>query len=252
MAASPRYALVSLGLAPDVDPAWVIELYGGMRTACDEYALSLVGGDLNAAPATVVSVTVMGEVAKGRAVLRSGAKPGDRIVVTGALGASAGGLALARAGHPAAATPWGRGLLEAHFRPAARVGEAATLSQSGATAMMDVSDGLLLDLSRLCAESAVGAKVELARVPVAPELAELAAVVEVDPLELALSGGEDYELLATIEEPAVESARLKLDERFGVALTDIGVITDQGLVVVDADGREGEAQPRGWDHFRER
>src|SRR5207245_7342311 len=98
-----------------------------MRAACDEYALSLVGGDLNRAAQVIVSVSAVGEVARGRAVLRSGARPGDRIVVTGSLGAAAGGLALARAALPAAATPRGRALLEAQFRPTARVGEGATL-----------------------------------------------------------------------------------------------------------------------------
>jgi len=252
MAASPRYALVALGLPPDVDPSWVIELFGGMRAACDEYALSLVGGDLSAAAEVVVSVTVTGEAVRGKAVLRSGARPGDRVVVTGTLGAAAGGLALARAGHPAASTPWGRALLQAHFRPEARVGEGQTLGQAGATAMMDLSDGLLLDLSRLCAESAVGARVELTRVPVAPELLELSSVVQVDPLELALSGGEDYELLATIDPAAVDGARSKLEERFGVALTDVGEIRERGFVAVDADGEERPIEPRGWEHFGRR
>jgi thiamine-monophosphate kinase len=249
MAASPRYALISLALASGTDPAWVIELYGGMRTACDEYALSLVGGDLNRSDRVTISVTVIGEVARGRAVLRSGARPGDRVVVTGALGAAAGGLALARAGHPAATTPWGRVLLESQYRPVARVGEGATLAQAGATAMMDLSDGLALDLSRLCAESAVGVRLQVDAVPVAPALFELAEVIEVDPRALAISGGEDYELLATIDPGAIEPARAKLDDRFGVMLTDIGEITESELIAVDGDGRESPLEPRGWDHF---
>src|SRR5437763_7052745 len=85
MAGSPRYALLSLAIPSDVQASWVIELFGGMRAACDEYALSLVGGDLSRAPQVVLSVAVVGEVAGGRAVLRSGARPGDRIVVTGTL-----------------------------------------------------------------------------------------------------------------------------------------------------------------------
>jgi thiamine-monophosphate kinase len=252
MAASPRYATVSLELSDDVAPAWVIELYGGMREACGEYALSLVGGDLSRGSELVISVSAAGEVARGRAVLRSGAKPGDRIVVTGSLGAAAGGLELARSGHQAAATPWGRALLEAQFRPAARVGEGASLAQSGATAMMDVSDGLALDLSRLCAESATGARIEEAAIPIANELHELAGALTIDPLELALSGGEDYELLATIDPAAVEPARARLEERFGVALTDVGEITGQGFVLVHADGSERPLEPKGWDHFSSR
>jgi thiamine-monophosphate kinase len=229
--------------------AWVIELYGGFRAACDEYALSLVGGDLSLADRIVISVTVGGEVAKGKAVLRSGASPGDRIVVTGALGASAGGLLLARNGGEAVTTEWGRALIEAHFRPVARVGEGETLAQAGATAMMDLSDGLALDLSRLCAESAVGARVQLDAIPVAPQLRELTRVLSIDPLEVALSGGEDYELLATIDGSVVATAGAKLEERFGVPLTEIGEITESGLLAVDADGGERALEPKGWDHF---
>ncbi|GIV00146.1 MAG: hypothetical protein KatS3mg014_1761 [Actinomycetota bacterium] len=97
MAASPRYALVSLALPPEVDAAWVVDLAGGMRAACDEHAIALVGGDTNRAPVVTISVTVVGEVPPGRAVRRSGARVGDAIVVTGELGGAAGGLALARA-----------------------------------------------------------------------------------------------------------------------------------------------------------
>ena len=252
MGGSPRYAVVSLAFPRDVEPPWIMELFGGMRAACDEYALSLVGGDLSASAEVMVSVTVVGEVARGKAVFRSGASAGERVVVTGALGAAAGGLRLARAGVPASVlgSPWARELLDAQFRPVARVGEGQTLAQVGATAMMDVSDGLALDLSRLCRESGVGARVELASVPVAPALRELASVTDADPLELALSGGEDYELLATLDHAVVNRAGSRLEERFGVALTDVGEITaEPGLVAVAQDGTERALEPKGWDHF---
>ena len=146
MAASPRYALVAIAAPSDVDAAWVVELVGGMRDACAEYALALVGGDTNRADLVVVSVAMVGEVAPGRAVLRSGARVGDRVVVTGSLGAAAGGLALSRAASGRAADalsqPWGRVLIEALERPVARVGEAQVLARVGATALMDLSDGL--------------------------------------------------------------------------------------------------------------
>jgi thiamine-monophosphate kinase len=253
MAASPRYALVSVGLPRDVAEAWVMELFGGMRAACDEYALSLVGGDTNGAGVVIISVTVVGEVAPERAVARSGARPGDLVVVTGSLGAAAGGFVLSRA-HPskvakALAEPWARPLLGALARPIARVGEAQTLAQAGATAMMDLSDGLARDLSRLCIESGVGARVELANLPVPEALRQGAAFLGVDPVELALSGGEDYELLATIDLTHLERARQELDERFGVTLTEVGAIIEEGFVQVDGSGRESPLPPRGWDHF---
>jgi thiamine-monophosphate kinase len=254
MAASPRYALVSLGLPEDVEAAWVVELAAGMRAACDEYALALVGGDTDRAPVVVVSVSVAGDVAPGRAVPRSGARVGDAVVVTGELGAAAGGFALSRA-HPSRAAaalsqPWGRELAEALARPVARVGEARTLAQAGATAMMDISDGLAKDLARLCRASGVGARVELARVPVAAALRAGAETLGVDALALALGGGEDYELLATLPPEAVGPARAALDERFGVPLAEIGrIVEGSGLVAVDADGREAPLEPVGWDHF---
>jgi thiamine-monophosphate kinase len=254
MAASPRYALVSVGLPTDLEAAWVVELAGGMRAACDEYALALVGGDTDRAPVVVISVTVVGEVAPGRAVLRSGARAGDAIVVTGELGAAAGGFALSRA-HPSRAAaalsqPWGRELADALARPVARVGEARTLAQAGARAMMDLSDGLAKDLARLCRASGVGARVELARLPVAAALRAGAETLGVDALALALGGGEDYELLATLPPEAVEPARAALAERFGVPLAEIGrIVEGSGLVAVDADGREAPLEPVGWDHF---
>ena len=250
MAASPRYALVSLALAPDVDERWVVELYGGMRVACEEYAMSLVGGDLSSAREVFISVTVAGEVAPGRAIPRSGARPGDRLVVTGTLGASAGGLRLTREGRRAdIAAQWGRGLIAAHQRPAARVGEALTLAAAGASAMMDISDGLAKDLSRMCTESGVGARLDVAAVPVSPWLEPLAASLGADPLELALSGGEDYELLVAMETSDVPQAREELRSRFGVPLSEVGEVIEEGLVALWPDGEERPLEPRGWEHF---
>jgi thiamine-monophosphate kinase len=254
MGASPRYALASVALTPDVERAWVIELAAGMREACLEYALSLVGGDTNRADRIVVSVTAVGEVAPGHAVTRGGARPGDAIVVTGSLGAAAGGLALSRASQSTASTvltqPDGRSLIQALARPVARVGEGRTLAAAGATAMMDLSDGLAKDLGRLCASSHVGARVELRSIPVAPALAEAADALGLDALEVALGGGEDYELLATMPLDRIDEAAATLHERFGVPLTVLGSIVEgDGVVAVSGDGDERSLEPSGWDHF---
>jgi thiamine-monophosphate kinase len=254
MGGSPRYALVSLGLPSDVEPGWVVELFGGLRDGAAEYAVALVGGDTSLSERVIVSVALTGEVAKGGAVLRSGARPGDRVVVTGALGAAAGGLRLAQAPPEdvgaAVVSEWGRGLISAHVRPVARVGEGQTLAQVGATAMIDISDGLAIDLGRLCRESGVAAALELAAIPVAFGLYELKGVVPIDPLELALAGGEDYELLATLPPEGVSDTAGRLAERFGTQLTDIGEIREgEGLVAIDEDGTERPMEPAGWDHF---
>jgi thiamine-monophosphate kinase len=253
MGASPRYALVSLGLHPDVDPAWVMELYGGMMEACAEHAVSIVGGDLSRAAEVVISVTLVGEAPLGRAILRSGAGPGERIAVTGGLGASAAGLLLSRSSKETLAEAltggWGRELIRAHERPPARVGEGQTLAQSGATAMMDLSDGLTRDLPRLCRASEVGATIRAGAIPVAQEVTTLAGRLGLDALELALSGGEDYELLVVLRPGAFDEAAERLRERFGVPLTEIGETTEDGIVLVDETGTSRPLEARGWDHF---
>jgi thiamine-monophosphate kinase len=253
MGGSPRYGLASVGVSTAVEAPWVMELYGGMREAADEYAMALVGGDTNRAERVVLSVTVVGEVAAGRAVTRGGARPGDRLVVTGSLGKAAGGLRLAQEQPEEVmeilGTEWARTLVQALERPVARVGEGQALARAGATAMMDLSDGLALDLSRLCRESEVGAVVREKEVPVAVELRELARVQSLDPLDLALYGGEDYELLATMPPGSVEGARDSIGERFGTPVTEIGEITEGSMVLEMPDGSSRPLEPKGWDHF---
>jgi thiamine-monophosphate kinase len=239
MGASPRAAVCALTLTDEVDAAWVMGLFGGMREACDEFALWLVGGDLSRGAEIGIAVTVTGEVAPGRAVLRSGAHPGDKIVVTGQLGGAGAGLRLTQLrGMP---TDEQRAAILRHLRPTARVGEGAVLARLGATAMIDVSDGLSLDLSRLARASGVGVRLQLGSVPVAPAAT----------LDDALGGGEDYELLATLPDVGVvEVARAELRDAFGVELTEIGVVIEgEGLLGVGEDGVERPLEATGWDHF---
>jgi thiamine-monophosphate kinase len=239
MGASPRAAVCQLSLSGDVDAAWVMELFGGMREACDEFALWLVGGNLSSGGEVQIVVTVTGEVAPGLAVPRSGARAGDRVVVTGDLGGSAAGLQLSM--QHTIPNDEQRALIRRHLRPTPRVGEGLVLSRSGATAMIDVSDGLALDLSRLCRASGVGASIGLDAVPVAGGAT----------LADALGGGEDYELIATLPTAeAVGVAREELKEAFGVPLTEIGhIVEGTGVVAVGADGIERVLDASGWDHF---
>ena len=254
MGGSPRFGLASLAVSPRLAASWVMELYGGMRQAANEYGMTLVGGDTSRGEQAVLSVTVIGEVGSGREVRRSGARPGDVLVVTGTLGGSAGGLWVAREQHDrqseALSSEWGRALVALHERPVARVGEGQTLAAAGATSMIDLSDGLALDLGRVCEESSCGARVRLDAIPLAPGLEDLQRFGQVEPLDLALHGGEDYELLATMPPEAVESARGALRERFRIDLTEIGEITSaRELIAVGDDGSEDALEPKGWDHF---
>ena len=254
MGGSPRFGLACVAVSAKLEASWVMELYGGMRQASDDYGMTLVGGDTSSSDRAVLSVTVIGEVGAGRAVTRRGARPGDVLVVTGSLGGSAGGLRVARAQHQsqseALSSEWGRALVARHERPVARVGEGQTLAAAGATAMIDLSDGLSLDVARLCEESGVGARLDLERIPIADGLEQLGTLMQLEPLDLALHGGEDYELLATLPKDAVEPTREALRERFRTPLTEIGEITPgREVIAVGDDGSEDPLEPKGWDHF---
>jgi thiamine-monophosphate kinase len=238
MAASPRYALCALTFSDDVDSGWAMELFGGMREASDEFACTLVGGNLARGSDVSVVISLTGEVARGAAVRRTGAEPGDLVVVTGVLGGAAAGRRLARSG-----PPWTEDELDAirrHARPVPRVGEAPVLARHGVTAMIDVSDGLTRDLVRMCEASDVGVRLDLGKVPAHPAAAE----------GEALGGGEDYELLATMPSGAsfVDAAR-ELAEVFATPLTAIGTITQEGLEATDDLGVTRPLEPAGWDHF---
>lgn len=238
MAASPRYALCALTLSKDVDAGWAMELFGGMREASDEFACTLVGGNLARGSEVSVVISLTGEVARGAAVRRSGAEPEHLVVVTGVLGGAAAGRRLAQRG-----APWTEDELDAirrHARPVPRVGEAPVLARHGVTAMIDVSDGLTRDLARICEASGVGVRLDLGKVPAHPAAAE----------DEVLGGGEDYELLATMpsEAACVDAAR-ELAEVFATPLTAIGTITREGLEATDDLGVTRPLEPAGWDHF---
>jgi thiamine-monophosphate kinase len=240
MAASPRYALCALTLSDDVDAAWTMELFGGMREACGEFATSLVGGNIARGSSVSIDVTLTGEVARGRAITRAGAQPGDTVVVTGSLGGAAAGIRLTREAIHGQLTDVVRDAIRRQQRPTPRVGEAQVLARHGATAMIDVSDGLARDLTRICEASGVGVRLDLSKIPAHPAAAE----------GEALGGGEDYELLATMpSELAVSEASTEVLDVFGVPVTTIGVILVGDPEAVDADGGRHPLEPAGWDHF---
>ncbi len=240
MAASPRYALCSLTLSERVDAAWAMELFGGIRDACDEHALWLVGGDLTRGSEISIAVTAVGEVAPGRAVTRSGATPGDVIVVTGSLGGAAAGRRIVEGSDPRGLRPAERDAVGRFVRPAARIGEAALLAAGYLTAMIDLSDGLTMDLARVCEASGVGAEIRLASLPIHDTATR----------EDALGGGEDYELLATVGPESSEATIAAVRDTFGIEVTRIGVITElPGLTGIGEDGSPRSLPATGWDPF---
>lgn len=257
MGARPRWALVSLAVPPET---WAsdfgAELYEGLLGLADSYEVRLIGGDLSRAPGQVViDSIVMGECASGNAVLRSGAKPGDHLFVTGSLGGSAAGLRLiergARVGVHELEDPDVRSIQELlirHLRPAPRVGWGLVLGEERlATAMIDISDGLSSDLHHLCRESRVGAIVQSAKLPIDSRVAALCGRRALDPLMLALHGGEDFELLFSVSAENVPRLPSKVD---GVGLTQIGEIRPESEAIRVSEGsRVWDLKPEGWKHF---
>jgi thiamine-monophosphate kinase len=249
MGATPRFFLLTLSLPKSIKPAWLDGFLSGMRRAARELKVQIIGGDTTASSEVVISITVLGEIAPGLAVKRSGARPGDLIYVSGTLGRAQLGLQLVLAGHARDARC--RAELAAHLYPRIQIGLGSWLAQRRIpTAMMDLSDGLSTDLARLCRASKTGARISANQVP-APEFPALALKKLRGPkpnaLEMALNGGEDYELLFTVPKRLV--GRLKTSPDFS-ALTCIGEITaGKSLCLVAEDGREKNLRPGGWDPF---
>jgi thiamine-monophosphate kinase len=246
MGARPVLATIALGFPVQTDPAWVLGLYDGIAALAQRARCAIAGGDLTRAAQIVVSITVVGEVRPSNLKTRAGARPGDVLAVTGPLGASRAGLVAAVERPELAADPAFADVLTAYRTPEPRLAEGRWLAASRhVRAMMDVSDGLSTDLARLCAASGAGAIVE--RVPVHPGAARLAALTGGDPERWALDGGEDFELLASIERRAFAHLATRFRQRFGRRLEAVGTVTE-GSGIRLADG--SPVVPSGWDHLR--
>lgn len=247
MAGEPICALVSLFLPRGFEVEAVDEIYKGLNEAADSYRVSISGGDVVRSPHLSLTVTVIGEVEKSSLTLRSGAKPGDSVCVSGSLGGAEAGLLALRS-----SLEVDEEIYRSHLCPVPRIEEAKILLEScRVNSMIDLSDGLATDMSHIAEESGVEAKLYRDRLPVSNEARVVAAVSGRDPLELALFGGEDFELLFTLPKDQVKAAIDSLKER--VVVTEIGEITsgEQGVLLVT----EERAQPlasAGYDHFRER
>jgi len=246
MGGVPRCFLLSLALPESHTGHWLDAFLGGLRRASRKFNCTLAGGDTTQRREILISVTAMGEIRKARAVLRSGARAGDIIYVTGRLGEAELGLRILRSsfGQARPSNP----ILKKHLYPEPRLAVGRWLAERGfATSMMDLSDGISSDLPRLCAASGVGADVEGGKLPLVKHLSTSRSAA-VDPLQLALHGGDDYELLFTVRPSKVNM----LPKIFrAVPLTAIGRITEQrGLVLLKQDGRERQLHPGGWDPFR--
>ena len=243
MGCAPTYAVVTLGLRGDLPVDGIAAMYGGIADAAGRFGCAVVGGDITASPALFVSVAMLGSrQGRGGLLTRMGAAPGQAVAVTGRVGSSAAGLRLLRRG-ASEDGPLSR-LRDAHLRPQPRLSEGQAIADASASAAIDVSDGLVADLTKLCAASGVGAEIDGASVPVDPALAP---AFQDDWLELALGGGEDYELLFTARDEVVARIVGEID----TPVTVIGRTVDasHGINVIDASGAPIALRHQGWDHL---
>jgi thiamine-monophosphate kinase len=244
MGGVPGFALVNLSLPGDTEVDDVTQLYRGMADLANWHKVAIVGGNITSAPVVMIAVTVIGRGLTEGLLRRSAAVPGDRIAVTGCLGASAAGLKLLT-GNLKLAPETAALLRKAHLQPQPRIPQGQALVRRGVRAAIDISDGLVADLGHICAASKVGATVRVDAVPIHPLVKEAFGK---DSLRMALTGGEDYELLFTASERIMEDVRASLGADCPV--TVIGEISGgTGVVLLGEDGKPYHIDGHGWDHF---
>lgn len=253
MGGEPNWAMLTLGVPEKLwNSNFLEDFYRGWYQLAEIHGVELAGGDISRTPdKLVIDSIVGGDVPIGRAILRSGARPDDAVVVTGSLGASAGGLILLQNdSRIETADTWKRDLLLSHLKAEPRTETASFLQDFGSiTALIDISDGLSSDLGHICEASGVGALINAASIPVAAELKNLFASFE-DRLDLALNGGEDFQLLFTLPQNRIADLIESSKSRPGIGpFTVIGEITSRPGVLELANGEIRVVELGGFRHF---
>lgn len=242
MGGEPKWAMLSIGVPKELWNTKVIDkFYEGWFALADKYEVELVGGDVSRTPdKLVIDSIVGGEVHKGKAIMRSGAKPGDAIYVTGSLGGAAGALKLLENSTNLEIST--SKLVLRQLKPAPQLDIANLLQKLGiATSMIDVSDGLSSDLFHVCQQSGAGAKIFAERIPIDTELLDHFAPDE--SLETALHGGEDFELLFTVDQESTSLLK-------GINAVNIGEITSNvGIIEIIRNDQAETLEPKGYRHF---
>ncbi len=246
-----KYAFLSVALPKTLESSWLSDLIGGIRQACDQWNVFLLGGDtVESKRDLFFSLTLMGTADLQKIKYRHLAKPGDILCVSGYLGDSGGGLKALQQQLPK--TKEVEYLIHAHFHPEPQPSHGIWLAAHSAVhAMMDISDGLICDLRRLLKSSQVGAVIEISNLPISDPLSRSSRDHGWNPLELALTGGEDYCLLLTVVEDAFEEIQHSFQKQFGQPLYPIGRITDQKEeLLYQKHNQTVELNYKTFDHFR--
>ncbi len=251
MGAKPTVAVVSLGLPKNYPVADLEAFYDGMKSWGESFGAQIVGGDTVGSDSFVVNIALIGEVESGRALKRSGAKEGEALFVTGTIGDSAAGLHALQ--HPSAKAKDAASLLvKRHLTPVPRFAVGRALStQKLATSAIDISDGLSSEIHHLCEESGVGAEIHEEALPLSPALLNYCEVHSLNPVTLALDGGEDYELLFTTPLSKISDVIRKLPGETGVGCKSIGrmVPKSKGITFITRKGERAPLKSKGFNHF---
>jgi len=245
MGGMPEYALISLALPGELDVEAIHKLINSMIHLAGEFGVAIVGGNLAAAPNIVITITIIG-CSKGKTLLRrSTASPGNQIAVTGHLGLSAAGLEMLK-GKASLNPETSDFLRRAHVQPIPRIKEGQILVECGVNTAIDISDGLIADLNHICESSKVNARIELERIPIHPSIKANFSNYK----QLALHGGEDYELLFIADKTIITRVKQALN----CPVTVIGDITEeespQRVIIIDSKGKAISCKKGGWEHFK--
>jgi len=242
MGGIPRYALVSLALPDNSQVEDIAALYNGMLKFAKQYGVTIIGGDISRAPLVAISITILGSNPTKNVLTRSSAQAGDIVAVTGNLGAAAAGMEIVKSQRHLGKEAENR-LEDAFLHPTPRIAEGLLLVEQGVKTAIDISDGLVADLGQICKASQVAARIEVERVPIEPAVK---TAFKAKALELALSGGEDYELLFTASAEIVA----KVKKAASVPVTTIGeIVAGKGVSLVDKQGKPFKLSKAGWEHF---
>lgn len=251
MGGRPLFILVSLAIPVEMDVEFIHDLYKGMKDICGHYKVNILGGDTVASPdPLIINVSLIGDAKADEVLYRSGARPGDKIYLTGTVGDSAAGLKILK-NEISPPKSISTHFIKAHNEPKPLIETGRIIATSSlASAMIDLSDGLLSDLGHICKESGVGAKLFRSKIPLSSELKALASLANFNPFDLALSGGEDYLLLLTVPETRVQDIEVLSKNKGLSPLSLIGEISEgEGIRMVNDDGSVEEIGPKGFNHF---
>jgi thiamine-monophosphate kinase len=251
MGGRPLFLLISLAIPAEMNIELIQDFYKGMKDICEHYEVNILGGDTVASPdKLVISVSLIGDAKENEVLYRSGARPGDSIYVTGNIGDSSAGLKILK-NEISPPKSIASHFIKLHNEPKPLIKTGRIIAASRlASAMIDLSDGLLSDLGHICKESGVGAMLFKKKIPISSELKLLASRVKLNPIDLAFSGGEDYLLLLTVPKAKIKDFEILYKNKGSSPLYLIGEIREEkGVRMVNDDGSIEEISIRGFNHF---